>query len=135
VQSTRTFTKSLYGPNNDPKEQPMVQRIVTERTDDLDGTSIEDGAGETVRFGLDGVEYEIDLRHSHASQMRSQCQRYIDAARRVGKPSNNRRSRGGSRADGLRPHEIRTWAAQNGIDVSSRGRIPAGIAARYKEAN
>jgi hypothetical protein len=113
----------------------MVQRIVTERTDDLDGTSIENGAGETVRFALDGVEYEIDLKTFHASRMRSQCERYIAAARRVAKPSSNRRSRGGSRTDGLRPHEIRTWAAQNDMQVSSRGRIPAGIVARYMEAN
>jgi nucleoid-associated protein Lsr2 len=113
----------------------MVQRMVTELIDDLDGTSIERGAGETVRFAFDGVEYEIDLKKSHANRMRSQFERYIAAGRRLGRPSSNRRSRGRPTGDGPQPQDIRVWAAQNGIKVSDRGRIPAGIVRQYKEAH
>jgi nucleoid-associated protein Lsr2 len=116
------------------KEKAMAQRVVTELTDDLDGTSIERGAGETVRFGLDGVEYEIDLKKSNASRMRSQFERYIAAGRRAGKPSNGR-SRAKPRGDGPSPQAVPTWAANNGIEVSGRGRIPADILRRYTEVN
>jgi hypothetical protein len=39
--------------------KPMAQRVVTQMTDDLDGSNIKDGAGETVRFALDGANFEI----------------------------------------------------------------------------
>ena len=34
-----------------------MQRIITELVDDIDGSKAE----ETVRFAIDGVEYEVDL--------------------------------------------------------------------------
>ena len=38
----------------------------------------------TVRFGLDGAEYEIDLNAEHAKALRDALARYVGAARRVG---------------------------------------------------
>lgn len=40
----------------------MAQKIQTVFIDDLDGSDAEG----TVRFGLDGAEYEIDLNAEHA---------------------------------------------------------------------
>ena len=40
----------------------MAQRVQTLLIDDLDGGEAEG----TVRFGLDGAEYEIDLSAEHA---------------------------------------------------------------------
>ena len=40
----------------------MAQKIQTLFIDDLDGSTAEG----TVRFGLDGTEYEIDLHAGHA---------------------------------------------------------------------
>lgn len=40
----------------------MATRTVIELIDDLDGSE----ATETVRFGLDGTEYEIDLAGQNA---------------------------------------------------------------------
>jgi hypothetical protein len=40
----------------------MATRIVTELHDDIDGSD----ATQTVRFALDGVEYEIDLSDRNA---------------------------------------------------------------------
>ena len=48
--------------------------------DDLDGGEAEG----TVRFGLDGTEYEIDLTAQHAQQLRDALVRYVAAGRRVG---------------------------------------------------
>ena len=43
----------------------MAQKIQTLFIDDLDGSAAEG----TVRFGLDGTEYEIDLNAGHARQL------------------------------------------------------------------
>ena len=40
----------------------MAQKVQVLLTDDLDGSA----ANETVRFRLDGTEYEIDLNAKHA---------------------------------------------------------------------
>ena len=45
----------------------MAQKIQTLFIDDLDGSDAEG----TVRFGLDGAEYEIDLNAGHASELRT----------------------------------------------------------------
>jgi hypothetical protein len=58
----------------------MVQRAHTLLTDDVDGGE----AAETVRFALDGVEYEIDLSEEHARELRDALTVFVDAARRVG---------------------------------------------------
>ena len=57
----------------------MAQKIQTLFIDDLDGSAAEG----TVRFGLDGTEYEIDLNAGHAKELRDALARYVDAARRV----------------------------------------------------
>ncbi len=44
----------------------MAQKIQTLFIDDLDGSEAEG----TVRFGLDGTEYEIDLNAEHAQALR-----------------------------------------------------------------
>lgn len=44
----------------------MATRIVIELIDDLDGSE----ATETVRFGLDGADYEIDLAGQNADELR-----------------------------------------------------------------
>jgi hypothetical protein len=115
----------------------MAQRVVTELTDDMDGSTIPDGAGETVSFALDKVEYEIDLSKRNAAKLRKALRGYIDAGRRVGGPS--RRSRSSqwgprSQANGD-ARAIRTWALDNGIELSARGRIPAGVVEQYHAAN
>ena len=53
----------------------MAQKIQTLFIDDLDGSAAEG----TVRFGLDGTEYEIDLNVAHARQLRDALARYVDA--------------------------------------------------------
>ena len=58
----------------------MAQKVQTLFIDDLDGSEAEG----TVRFGLDGAEYEIDLNAEHARELRDALARYVGAARRVG---------------------------------------------------
>ena len=44
----------------------MAQKVQTLYVDDLDGSE----ADGTIRFGLDGAEYEIDLNGKHTRELR-----------------------------------------------------------------
>lgn len=111
----------------------MAQKILTSFIDDLDGSKAEG----TVRFGLDGAEYEIDLNTKHADALRKVLTRYVNAARRSGvAPRRAAAARGGRRAavGGPETTEVREWARSQGIDVKDRGRVPADVVVRYKAA-
>ncbi len=109
----------------------MAQKIQTLFIDDLDGSEAEG----TVRFGLDGTEYEIDLNTGHAEALRDALARYVGAARRAG-GSARRPARSGRRAPtgGVDSTEVREWAKAQGIDVKDRGRVPAELVVKFKAA-
>jgi hypothetical protein len=107
----------------------VAQKIQTLFIDDLDGSAAEG----TVRFGLDGTEYEIDLNTTHAPELRDALARYAGAARRVG-GATWRSVRGARRgaASGLNTTEVREWAKAQGIEVKDRGRVPAELVVKFK---
>ena len=109
----------------------MAQKIQTLFIDDLDGSAAEG----TVRFGLDGAEYEIDLSAEHANALRDVLARYISAGRRSGGGA-RRPARSGRRASasGLNTTEVREWAKAQGIDVKDRGRVPAELVVKFRAA-
>ena len=113
------------------KGSVVAQKIQTVFIDDLDGSEAEG----TVRFGLDGAEYEIDLNAEHARALRDALARYVQAARRAG-GSARRSARSGrrARADGVDSTEVREWAKAQGIDVKDRGRVPAELVVKFKAA-
>jgi len=105
----------------------MAQRIQTLLIDDLDGSE----AAGTVRFGLDGTEYEIDLSATHSDELRKALERYIAHARRTGGTARGAaRSRRGSAA--VDTVKVREWAKGQGIEVKDRGRIPADVLEQYQ---
>jgi hypothetical protein len=57
----------------------MATRIVTELHDDIDGSD----ATQTVRFALDGVEYELDLSDRNANRLRNSLGEFVGHARKV----------------------------------------------------
>ena len=111
----------------------MAQKVQTLLIDDLDGGEAEG----TVRFGLDGADYEIDLSAKHAEALRKALARYVDAARRSPGSAARRPSRSGRRAagaDGANPTAVREWAKSQGIEVKDRGRVPAELVVKFKAA-
>ena len=90
---------------------------------------------ERSRFGLDGMEYEIDLNAGHAQQLRDALAAYVRAGRRVSGGSAGL-PRGGRRgaASGLNTTEVREWARAQGIEVKDRGRVPAELVVKFKAA-
>lgn len=106
----------------------MAQRTQVLYVDDIDGS---DAVG-TVRFGVDGTEYEIDLNQQHTDQFTKALGPFIAAARKV---SPSRRASRGSRAARHDQSAVRAWARAQGIKVSDRGRIPADVLSRYHAAH
>lgn len=103
----------------------MATRTVIELIDDLDGSE----ATETVRFALDGTEFEIDLAGKNADELRGVLARFVDAGRKTtGSKSGPAIRRLAPSAD---TKAVRAWATENGIAVSSRGRIQDDVVQRY----
>ncbi|HSU46053.1 MAG TPA: Lsr2 family protein [Arthrobacter sp.] len=110
----------------------MAQKVNIILVDDLDGGS----ADENVRFGLDGVNYEIDLSAANAAELRSSLERFVTAARKAS--GGGRAAQRAKAPTGGRSHDsaqIRQWARDNGYTVNSRGRIQAEIQEAYQKAN
>jgi hypothetical protein len=106
----------------------MAKQVITVLTDDLDGGD----ADRTIEFGLDGVNYTIDLSEKNAGKLRKALDPYLTGASRVGRTSGSGRigSRtvgAPSRANRDQNQAIREWAGKNGYEVSERGRIPSSI--------
>src|SRR5262245_5206285 len=109
----------------------MAQKTIVTLTDDIDGKA----ADETVRFGLDGVNYEIDLRAANAAKLRKVLEPYKSAARRAAVARKDvRGGRSSTTHDRKRAAEIRAWAKEHEIPVNERGRIASDLAAAF-EAN
>jgi hypothetical protein len=106
----------------------VAQRTQILYVDDIDGSEAEG----TVRFGLDGTDYEIDLNKKHADQLAKAIRPYIDAARKV---SSSRRPGRGSRPARHNQSAVRAWARGQGLKISDRGRIPADVLAKYESAH
>jgi hypothetical protein len=110
------------------QEAGVAKKITVVLEDDLDGGA----ADETVRFGLDGVDYEIDLSRQNARTFRREFASFLVHARQAERGRRRRpaRSSSGRRRSG----DIRAWAKDAGIEVSDRGRIPASVMAQYQAA-
>ena len=114
----------------------MARKIVHQLVDDLDGTVLEIGEGETLTFSLDGTAYEIDLTDANAAALRDSLAPCVSAGRRISA------SQGGSTAGRKRRRSgqqdysaVRAWAKENGYSVSERGRVPASVLEAYNAAN
>lgn len=115
----------------------MAVRYETIYVDDLDGVEIEDGRAETIKFGVDGKDYEIDLSEQNAAAFREAVQPYLSAARPAdnGKKRAAKTRRSSFSTTKGETGKIRAWARENGYTVSDRGRIPAEIMEAYNAAN
>ena len=102
----------------------MAQKVQVVLVDDVDGGA----ADETVKFAVDGVQYEIDLSHAHATQMREALAPWVSAGRKLSGRTSAKARVGSDTA------KVRAWAKSNGFAVSERGRISAEVRAAYNAA-
>ena len=114
----------------------MAKETVTRLIDDLDGGV----AHETVRFGLDGHLYEIDLSSKNATKLRKDLAAFVERGSRVSarsRAAGRRRGQagGGAASQADENRQIREWAQSEGYDVADRGRIRQDIVLAYRQAH
>ncbi|WP_025272617.1 histone-like nucleoid-structuring protein Lsr2 [Haloglycomyces albus] len=112
----------------------MVKQHKVILIDDLDNSE----GDETVRFGIDGDAYEIDLSAANASELRNALAKYQAAGTRLGRysvdPGRGSRRRSRRQAptvDREQNKAIREWAEQKGYQIAPRGRIPGDVVAAF----
>lgn len=111
----------------------MARREIVVLEDDLDGGT----ADESVKFGLDGIAYEIDLSSKNAAKLREVLNSYVKVARKsragvvTGRGVPPRTPRGATATDREQNKAVREWAKRKGYTISERGRIPQNIVDEY----
>lgn len=98
--------------------------------DDFDGTEITDG-GETIRFALDGLTYEIDLTAANAQALRALLAPYVQHGRRTSRRATRAAGRGQASVDREQSKAARAWLRSRGHQVSDKGRIKAKLMEVY----
>lgn len=107
----------------------MARKIHVQLIDDLSG----EDAQETIRFSIEGADFEIDLSADNAADLRDTLKGYAAKGRRLRGPSGT----GGGRTPEMGREEtqkIRKWAAENGYNPSPHGRISQPIKQAYAAA-
>ncbi|MFB9324060.1 histone-like nucleoid-structuring protein Lsr2 [Cryptosporangium minutisporangium] len=116
----------------------MARKELVILTDDLDNSEIDPTTVErpTVQFGIDGVEYEIDLGAANQAKLREILGEYVQVGRRTGGTVRKGRklaaTASGSTNSRAENAAIREWAEASGIDVNARGRLPKEVIERYR---
>jgi hypothetical protein len=117
--------------NNPKDDSTMAKRIIHELVDDINGQP----ADESVKFSLDGVQYEIDLTSKNATKLRDALAPFVASGTKISRggvaATRGRASRGPARADREVNQAIRDWAKAKKLPVSDRGRIKQEIVDRY----
>jgi Lsr2 len=106
-----------------------VQKVEVQLEDDLTGGP----ADETLAFGVDGRDYEIDLNTKHAATFRRQLAAFVQRARLVSR--HRWRPAPRSAASRERSRQIRAWAQRRGFEVAEHGRLPAHVVQEYERAH
>ena len=112
----------------------MAQKVQVILVDDMDGGE----AQESVSFALDGVGYEIDLSAKNAGALREALAPYVGHGRRVSGRTGARGGSRGGRGVGRGKQdlgEVRSWARENGFEVSDRGRVSSEVMTAYEAAH
>ncbi|GGM15744.1 histone-like nucleoid-structuring protein Lsr2 [Nakamurella endophytica] len=108
----------------------MASQVDVKVVDDIDGSK----AAETVRFGLDGRDYEIDLSARNAKALRKVMAEFVDAGRKIRPDRTTRRAAARPSRSTGDSAAVRAWAADNGIEISERGRISRQVLEQYAAA-
>lgn len=108
----------------------MAQRVVVQLDCDMDNKSGADV--ETVAFGYQGTNYELELCAKHRKNLDAALNELVGSARRVSATRRSsakpRQPRANQREENA---EIRAWATANSLKVSERGRIAADVIEQF----
>lgn len=105
----------------------MARKVEVTLVDDFDGTP----EASTVAFSFAGTDYEIDLGEARRVEFEELLAPFVAKARKVSR----RPARSVAPSAAAKPTEIRRWAKEHGIEVSTRGRIPREVTEAYLAAH
>ncbi|MDQ6840580.1 MAG: Lsr2 family protein, partial [Actinomycetota bacterium] len=94
-----------------------------------------------VTFAVEGTSYECELCEPHLAEFREAMEVWSSHSRtaRTARASQGASSRAGRRrtlTNGApSPSEVREWARSQGLEVSTRGRVPAELLAAFEAAH
>ena len=111
----------------------MAQKTIVKTYDDLDGSEI-DANGKSISFSVEGTSYAIDLSSKNVEKLREDFRVYTDKARKV----SGRPARGTAKAAEPAPVDtkaVRAWAEEQGLGVSTRGRLSTALIEQYRAAH
>lgn len=109
-----------------------VTHVVT--TDDITGETLTDEDATTIDLTLNGVTYQADLGPDSLKEFEETLEPYLSVFTRVGGRKKSRRG-GSTTPSGVDNATVRAWAAENGHEVSDRGRLPKKVIDAYLAAN
>lgn len=104
---------------------------IEKKVSDLSG---DEGDVETISFGLDGTDYDVDLTPSEAAKLRDTMHVYVSNGRRRVKyqpasfPSSKPKTR---KRDPEQIRAMKDWLRANGYEFPSRGRIGKDLEEAY----
>lgn len=117
---------------------------MAQRTQLLLTCDVHDGeaeAADTVVFTVEGQAFECELCEAHLAEFRESMEIWSSHSRPVGPGASGRRAARPARSARSRTSagpstaEVREWARDQGLAVSSRGRVPADLHAAYLAAH
>lgn len=121
----------------------MAKREWVELVDDIDGSTRD---VQTVMFSYDGLNYEIELSAKNRNVFEKLMAPYVTHGRvsvaawvksqrkNAGKPKGKTRA-AKDVVVAIDTNAVRAWAAENGFEVSSRGRIASTVLQAYQAAS
>lgn len=114
----------------------MARREIIVLQDDLDGS---EKNVRVVKFGFEGVNYEIDLGPANFDKLAQALAPFVAVARKD--PASRRTAGAAVKAKGMTAAEqrafnqrVRDWAKSQKQKVSERGRVPAKLIEAYHAA-
>lgn len=113
------------------KMDAMARETVQIYFDDLTGEPVEADEVQTIKFAWEDKALRLDLNQENAEVLEEVMKPYLDAATLV-TSSEIKKSPKPKRTD---LNEVRSWARENGMEVSDRGRVPIKVLDAYDNRN
>jgi Zn-finger nucleic acid-binding protein len=115
----------------------VAQRVITQMICDKCGAESADAT--TISYGVGRSTYEMDLCAKCNGQWDKAIQPFLELSRRTsagrGRPAGYRATQKPEPVQrDWTPKEVRTWAAENEIEIPARGRIPESVVTQFLEA-
>jgi len=110
----------------------MARKTIVQLVDDLDNKEL-DGDGQTVRFGFQTNQYEIDLSTTNVKKLEEALAPFMAAGRRVGGRSSG--TAGSGQSDREQLQAMRVWAKEHGYKIADRGRVSREVQEAYSAAH